>query len=47
MRDVDQKNGEESTYECYDCGAIRIEESNPEVCPDCGGQMRNRMMPME
>ncbi|TKX73378.1 rubrerythrin-like domain-containing protein [Halorubrum sp. GN11_10-6_MGM] len=47
MRDVDQRADEESPYECFECGNIIITEKNPDQCPDCGGTMRNRRMPLE
>jgi rubrerythrin len=47
MRDVDQEPDSETTYECFSCGTLVQRVSNPEACPDCGGSMRNRMMPME
>jgi len=46
MRDVDQGTDEETPYECFECGNI-ITEKNPDQCPDCGGTMRNRRMPLE
>ncbi|SFG45834.1 Protein of unknown function [Halopelagius inordinatus] len=36
-----------STYECFDCGTVVEAESNPATCPDCGGELRNRSMPVE
>ncbi|WP_254823778.1 rubrerythrin-like domain-containing protein [Haloglomus halophilum] len=47
MRDVEYESGEESAYECFDCGNITLAELKPSTCPDCGGQMRNRRMPLE
>jgi rubrerythrin len=47
MRDVDQQSAEESPYECFQCGNIVVEETNPGGCPDCGAAMRNRRIPLE
>ncbi|WP_254546458.1 rubrerythrin-like domain-containing protein [Halomarina pelagica] len=47
MRDVKIAPDEERPYECFECGSILIAESNPGQCPDCGGPMRNRQMPLE
>jgi len=47
MRDVTQSPDKETPYECFDCGNIVIAENQPEHCPDCGGEMRNRQMPFE
>jgi rubrerythrin len=47
MRDIEQIPGEESAYECFECGNIVIAESNPETCPECGGAIRNRQTPIE
>ncbi|CDK39052.1 uncharacterized protein BN903_35 [Halorubrum sp. AJ67] len=47
MRDVDQTLGEESAYECFECGNVVVAEDNPGSCPDCAGEMRNRRVPIE
>ncbi|MXR19137.1 rubrerythrin-like domain-containing protein [Halobacterium bonnevillei] len=47
MRDVDQHSDEESPYECFECGNVVLEETNPGTCPDCGSAMRNRRTPLE
>lgn len=47
MKDIDTDSDEESPYECFECGNIIIVEDNPVRCPDCGGPMRNRRMPLE
>jgi len=48
MRDVEQDDGDEETpYECFACGKVIVAESQPENCPDCGGEMRNRLTPLE
>lgn len=47
MRDIDPKSDEETPYECFDCGTISIAETSPGQCPDCGGSMRNRRIPIE
>ncbi|MFC7059937.1 rubrerythrin-like domain-containing protein [Halovenus salina] len=47
MRDVDPKPDEETPYECFECGNIIIAEDRPGLCPECGGSLRNRRMPVE
>jgi rubrerythrin len=47
MKDVDPDSDEETPYECFECGKIIIAEDSPGQCPDCGGPMRNRRMPLE
>ena len=47
MRDVDQNPTDESAYECFDCGTIVVTDANPGRCDDCGGKVRNRLMPVE
>ena len=47
MRDIKQDPNEEKPYECFECGTIIVAESGPGSCPDCGGEMRNRKMPIE
>lgn len=47
MRDVNPKSGEETAYECFQCGNIIIKEHSPGRCPDCSGPMRNRQTPLE
>ncbi|WP_143423335.1 rubrerythrin-like domain-containing protein [Halegenticoccus soli] len=47
MRDIETTPGEESPYECFECGNIIVAENNPGRCPDCGEPMRNRQMPLE
>lgn len=47
MRDVDQTQTEESPYECFECGNVVLAEDNPGLCSDCGGEMRNRLTPIE
>ncbi|WP_224270962.1 rubrerythrin-like domain-containing protein [Haloprofundus salinisoli] len=47
MRDVETQPGQESSYECFECGNITVAEVNPVTCPDCSGSMRNRQMPVE
>ena len=46
MRDVEQSPDGETPYECFECGTIVVEETLT-TCPDCGGEMRNRRMPIE
>ncbi|MDS0294943.1 rubrerythrin-like domain-containing protein [Halogeometricum luteum] len=47
MRDVESEPGAETPYECFECGNIVVERNSPGQCPDCGGQMRNRRIPLE
>lgn len=47
MRDVDHNPDEERPYECFECGTVTVAETNPGRCPDCGGTMRNRRIPIE
>ena len=47
MRDVELIPGEESPYECFECGLIVFKETHPGTCPDCGEEMRNRQTPLE
>ncbi|QZA88898.1 rubrerythrin-like domain-containing protein [Salinarchaeum sp. IM2453] len=44
--DPEYDPAEESEYECLDCGNL-IEETDPSNCPECGGTLRNRSLPME
>lgn len=37
----------ESTYECFECGALVTDESVPGSCPECGSEYRNRSMALE
>ncbi len=47
MRDITQDTGEELTYECFECGTIVVDPSTGGSCPECGGELRNRAMPIE
>ncbi|ACV49466.1 rubrerythrin-like domain-containing protein [Halomicrobium mukohataei] len=47
MRDVNQEPEEETPYECFDCGTIVVTEDKPTACPECGGEIRNRLTPIE
>ncbi|MEF8784878.1 MAG: rubrerythrin-like domain-containing protein [Haloarculaceae archaeon] len=47
MRDVTQTPDEETPYECFECGNVIVAEDNPEPCPNCGSEMRNRQTPIE
>ncbi|WP_336328369.1 rubrerythrin-like domain-containing protein [Halovenus sp. HT40] len=47
MRDVEQHRDTETPYECFECGLITYATNQPENCPDCGGEMRNRQTPLE
>ncbi|ELY52099.1 rubrerythrin-like domain-containing protein [Natronolimnohabitans innermongolicus] len=46
MRDVQLTPGEESMYECFNCGTV-VCAATPTRCPDCGADMRNRGTPIE
>jgi hypothetical protein len=45
-KDGPAQNATESTYECFECGAV-IEEARRPACPDCDGAVRNRGTPIE
>ena len=47
MRDVEQPRDGTTEYECLQCGIITGAEASPGRCPNCGGEMRNRQMPLE
>ena len=47
MKDVVYDPDEESPYECFECGSIKLAERPPCQCPDCGGAIRNRWTPLE
>jgi rubrerythrin len=38
---IDQYEQDWEYYECRSCGARRIEEGHPGVCPACGGDVQN------
>ncbi|MDJ1433876.1 rubrerythrin-like domain-containing protein [Halostagnicola sp. A-GB9-2] len=46
MKDVTTDPDEESTYECFACGAV-ARATSPIDCPECGAEMRNREIPIE
>ncbi|MFW5948623.1 MAG: rubrerythrin-like domain-containing protein [Halolamina sp.] len=46
MKDVDQTDGD-NPYECFSCGNIVRTDSQPLSCPDCCGEMRNRLTTLE
>ncbi|EMA48085.1 rubrerythrin-like domain-containing protein [Halococcus salifodinae] len=47
LRDVDRETDAETPYECFECGTIVVTTESPGVCPDCGGELRNRLIPLE
>lgn len=47
MRDVTQDSTEEVAYECFECGNIVVDPNSSGRCPECGGELRNRGMPIE
>lgn len=47
MKDIDYDPGDETPYECFECGTIVLEQDHPVTCPDCGGDMRHRRTPLE
>lgn len=46
MNDPDYDPTEKRPYECFNCGTVR-RAANPRTCPDCGAEMRNRLLPLE
>lgn len=44
--DPEYDQAEESLYECLDCGTT-VESENATSCPNCGGVLRNKSLPME
>jgi rRNA maturation endonuclease Nob1 len=47
MKDVDIDRDDELPYECFECGTIVFAENQSNACPDCGGELRNRQVPLE
>ena len=47
VRDVAYDPGEETTYECFNCGEVITSVENPGACPSCGSEIRHRQTPME
>lgn len=47
MKDVIQDSSEDVTYECFECGTIVVDPDSPGLCPECGGELRNRGTPIE
>ncbi|WP_152663288.1 rubrerythrin-like domain-containing protein [Halorubrum saccharovorum] len=47
MKDIEVNPDKKSPYECFECGDIVESVDSPNYCPDCGGQMRNRLTPIE
>ncbi|WP_418282618.1 rubrerythrin-like domain-containing protein [Halorubrum sp. DTA98] len=44
----DLDTGDATPYECFDCATIVDDgDGHPGVCPNCGGTMRNRGLPIE
>ncbi|WP_409025380.1 rubrerythrin-like domain-containing protein [Halalkalicoccus salilacus] len=46
MKDIDQDTDTDRAYECFECSTIIISDGATS-CSNCGGQMRNRQMPIE
>lgn len=46
MIDIEHESDEDHRYECFDCGRIVVAESAV-ACPECGGELRNRKIPVE
>jgi len=47
MIDITHDPDTDRPYECFECGSIVTAADNPKRCPDCGGELRNRQMPIE
>ncbi|GEM_PF-314009 len=47
IHDVEYDPGDESAYECFDCGTIVSAVNNPGACPNCGGDVRHRQTTIE
>lgn len=47
MRDPEYDLDEERPYECFECGTVVNAAETPDRCPRCGGEMRNRLLPIE
>ncbi|MFB6172929.1 MAG: rubrerythrin-like domain-containing protein [Haloarculaceae archaeon] len=47
MRDVESDPDADATYECFECGNVVVDDSPPGECEECGGDLRNRGMPIE
>ncbi|MFC6906699.1 rubrerythrin-like domain-containing protein [Halalkalicoccus tibetensis] len=46
MKDSYSEPDGKRPYECFNCGTICVKEKATS-CPNCGGQMRNRLIPLE
>ncbi|GAB7090314.1 hypothetical protein JCM18237_05850 [Halorubrum luteum] len=44
---TDLETADTTPYECFDCATIVDEADHPGACPNCGGTMRNRSLPIE
>ena len=47
LRDVEYDPADKSRYECFNCGELVLAADNPGPCPNCGGEMRSQMTPIE
>jgi hypothetical protein len=47
MMDPEYDPNAENPYECFMCGTVIEARNNPDSCPNCGGEMRNRLIPVE
>lgn len=47
MKEPDYDPNSEATYECFKCGETIVAESTPQLCPECGTEMRNESFPLE
>jgi rubrerythrin len=47
MIDVEHHDDQDRTYECFECGEVIPSEEQPSICPNCGGSLRNRHVPVE
>jgi len=47
MKDVEHDPNDETPYECFECGRTITARNNPTRCPDCDGELRNRLTAIE
>ena len=47
MRDPEYDPKGTRQYECFTCGTVERARETLDSCPNCHGQMRNRLIPVE